>query len=63
MFKENSIKSITVVRMEVPCCGGLISIAKEALIASGKDIPLNEVVIGIRGEVIKESFIPLYSVV
>lgn len=52
MFKENSIKSITVVRMEVPCCGGLISIAKESLIASGKDIPLNEVVIGIRGEVL-----------
>lgn len=63
MFKENSIQSITVVRMEVPCCGGLINIAKEALNASGKDITLNEVIIGIRGEILKESSIPLYSVV
>lgn len=61
MFKENSIKSITVVRMEVPCCGGLIHIAKDALSASGKSIPLNEVVIGIKGEILKESSIPLYA--
>jgi len=47
----SSIRSITVVRMEVPCCSGLLHMAKEAINASGKDIPLKEVVIGIRGEV------------
>lgn len=59
MFKGNGIKSITVIRMEVPCCGGLIYLAKEALKASGKDIPLNEVVIGIKGEILSEGKTPL----
>ena len=59
MFKGNDIKSITVARMEVPCCGGLIYLAKEALKASGKDIPLNEVVIGIKGEILSEGKSPL----
>ncbi len=59
MFKGNDIKSITVTRMEVPCCGGLIYLAKEALKASGKDIPLNEVVIGIKGEILSEGKSPL----
>lgn len=54
MFKGNAIKSITVARMEVPCCGGLIHLAKEAIKASGKDIPLNEVVIGIKGDILSE---------
>jgi NAD-dependent dihydropyrimidine dehydrogenase PreA subunit len=43
-------KSITVVHMEVPCCSGLVYMARQAIIASGKDIPLKEVTIGIRGE-------------
>lgn len=59
MFKGNDIKSITVARMEVPCCGGLIYLAKEAIKASGKDIPLNEVVIGIKGDILSEGKSPL----
>jgi NAD-dependent dihydropyrimidine dehydrogenase PreA subunit len=43
-------KSITVVHMEVPCCSGLVYMAKQAILASGKDILLKEVTIGIRGE-------------
>ena len=54
MFKENSIKSITVVRMEVPCCCGLIHLVKQAVGAAGKDIPLKEVVIGIKGDILSE---------
>ena len=59
MFKGNDIKSITVTRMEVPCCGGLIYLAKEAPKASGKNIPLNDVVIGIKGEILSEGESPL----
>lgn len=59
MFRENSIKSVTVVRMEVPCCGGLIYLAKESIKASGKEIPLSEVVIGIKGEIKTEGKTPL----
>ena len=45
------MKSVTVMRMEVPCCGGLVHMAQQAIRASGKEIPLREVVIGIRGDV------------
>ena len=43
-------KSITVLRMEVPCCFGLVHIAKQAIAASGLDIPLEEVIVGVRGD-------------
>jgi hypothetical protein len=51
LFRNSSIKSITVLRMEVPCCGGIVMAARQALAASGKDIPFKEVTIGIRGEI------------
>lgn len=54
IFRENSIKGITVVRMEVPCCGGLMYIVNEAIKASGKKLPIREIVLGINGEVLKE---------
>ncbi|RLC93009.1 MAG: 4Fe-4S ferredoxin [Chloroflexi bacterium] len=51
VLRQSSVKSITVVRMEIPCCHGLAHMAQQAVADSGKDIPLREVVIGIRGEV------------
>lgn len=51
IFRSSSIKSITVLRMEVPCCGGIVMTAKQALSTSGKDIPFREVTIGINGEI------------
>lgn len=51
LFRSSAIKSITVLRMEVPCCGGIVMAARQALAASGKDIPFKEVTITIRGEV------------
>ena len=39
IIKNNDIKSVTVVRMEVPCCGGIENAVKRALMASGKFIP------------------------
>jgi hypothetical protein len=50
IFAVNDIKSITVAIMEVPCCRGLDAIAREALKKSGKDIPLESVIVGIDGE-------------
>lgn len=43
-------KSLTVLRMEVPCCFGLVHIAKQAIAASGQDIPFEEVIVGVRGD-------------
>jgi len=51
ILKHSDVKSITALRMEVPCCGGLAHMAKQAIQQSGKDIPLKEVVIGARGDV------------
>jgi Pyruvate/2-oxoacid:ferredoxin oxidoreductase delta subunit len=54
IFKANSIKSITLPYMEVPCCFGLVKATEDALAASGKAIPLKTVKIGIRGEIKSE---------
>lgn len=51
MLQQNEIKSLTVLHMEVPCCSGLVMIARQALAASGKDVPLTTVRIGIQGEI------------
>jgi Fe-S-cluster-containing hydrogenase component 2 len=54
IIKENNIKSVTVVRMEVPCCGGLENAVKEALKNSGKMIPWQIVTIAADGMVLEE---------
>jgi ferredoxin len=51
IFKTNPIKSVTVPYMEVPCCFGLVKVTEDAIAASGKNIPLKKVKIGIRGDI------------
>ena len=51
VIEDNSIKSLTVVRMEVPCCGGLEHAVATALKNSGKGTPLEVVTLGIDGGV------------
>ena len=51
MLRLNEIKSLTVAHMEVPCCSGLIQIAKRAIADSGKEVPLTTIRIGIQGDV------------
>ncbi len=55
IFKTNSIKSLTVPYMEVPCCFGLVKATEDAIAASGKKIPLKKIKISIRGEVKTEA--------
>lgn len=54
IIRENEISSVTVVRMEVPCCGGLEHAVKTALKDSGKLIPWSVTVISTDGKVISE---------
>lgn len=49
----NDIKSVTVVRMEVPCCGGIEFAVKRAAEASGKDMPLKVVTISTDGRILE----------
>ena len=52
IIKNNDIKSVTVVRMEVPCCGGLENAAKKALMESGKFIPWQVVTVSVDGRIL-----------
>lgn len=52
IITNNDIKSVTVVRMEVPCCGGIENAAKRALQASGKFIPWRIVTISTDGRIL-----------
>lgn len=52
IIAQNDIKSLTILRMEVPCCGGLEMAAKTALKNSGKFIPWNVVTISIDGKIL-----------
>ena len=54
IIRENDIKSVTVVRMEVPCCGGLELAAKKALRQSGKFIPWQVVTVTVDGRLVEE---------
>ncbi len=51
IFSGNSINSITVLQMEVPCCSGLLRLVQMATIASGKSIPIEVVTISLSGEI------------
>ncbi|MBE6617879.1 MAG: 4Fe-4S dicluster domain-containing protein [Ruminococcaceae bacterium] len=53
IIKNNDIKSVTIVRMEVPCCGGIENAAKRALMASGKFIPWTVVTISTDGRIVE----------
>lgn len=53
ILEQNDIQSITIVRMEVPCCGGIVSYVKTALQNSGKMIPWHIITIATDGEILE----------
>jgi NAD-dependent dihydropyrimidine dehydrogenase PreA subunit len=52
ILEANDVRSVHVVNMEVPCCFGLVQLARRAIVESGKSIPLTVTTIGIRGDVL-----------
>lgn len=50
IFREGEVKSVSVAIMEVPCCRGLDVMVKQAVAQSGRDIPLETIIIGVDGE-------------
>ncbi len=53
IIKNSNLKSITIARMEVPCCGGLNVLVNKAQELAGINVPVIEKIIGIRGNIIK----------
>lgn len=54
ILTKHEIRSITVLRMEVPCCGGIVEAVRQALIDSGRMIPWRVVTIGTGGSIIED---------
>ena len=52
IIQSNDIQSVTIVRMEVPCCGGLENAVKKAIQASGKFLPWQVVTVSIDGNIL-----------
>ena len=57
MIVNSQINTLTVVIMEVPCCGGLLRLAQKAVEMSGRKIPVKLAVIGVQGDVLKEEWV------
>ncbi len=53
IFRGNDVKSIHVVRMEVPCCGGLLRAVQTAVQQSGKEIPVEVTVLSVEGKILE----------
>jgi Fe-S-cluster-containing hydrogenase component 2 len=54
ILRSNTVRSLTVVHMQVPCCSGLTRVAQLALSQAGKDLLAEDVTIGLRGEVLRK---------
>ncbi|NLZ83516.1 MAG: hypothetical protein GX915_07615 [Clostridiales bacterium] len=54
ILSNNNIKSVTIIRMEVPCCGGLVHAAKTAFMQSGKMVPWRVITISSDGRVLED---------
>ena len=55
IFKENDVKGVTIVNMEVPCCQGLVEAVRRALQASGKRLPVSICTLGAQGQVVQQA--------
>jgi hypothetical protein len=56
-FEKAKINTLTVLIMQVPCCMGLVNLAKQALAGSTRKVPVKSVVVGLQGEILSEDWI------
>lgn len=57
MIDFSNINTLSVIMMEVPCCGGLLQMAKEALSNAQRKIPIKKIIIGLQGDILKEEWV------
>jgi hypothetical protein len=57
MIDMSHINTITVAIMEVPCCGGLMSIVAEALRKASRKVPVKKIVISLQGKIMSEEWV------
>jgi hypothetical protein len=56
LVRDAKVNTITVLRMEVPCCGGLVQLVTDAVTQSGRKVPVKEVIISVEGKVLAEEW-------
>ncbi|NQV02653.1 MAG: 4Fe-4S binding protein [Bacteroidia bacterium] len=56
MIADSRINSLSVLMMEVPCCGGLLAMAETARQQAGRNVPIKRIIIGIKGDVLEEDW-------
>jgi hypothetical protein len=57
MIERSAINTLTVVMMEVPCCGGLLHLVRQATEQASLKVPIKKIIIYIHGETIEESWV------
>ncbi len=57
LISDSRVNTITVLRMEVPCCGGLSGLVNEAVRQSGRKVPVKEIVLSVEGKVLAEEWV------
>jgi ferredoxin len=57
MIRDAQINTLTVLRMEVPCCGGLVQMAQKAAQNAKRKVPIREIVVGIKGDILSENIL------
>jgi len=57
MIDAAKINTITVMMMEVPCCGGLLQMVKSALSKAARKVPVKQMIVGISGNILKEEWV------
>ncbi len=57
LIDDAKINTLTIVIMEVPCCGGLVQLARQAAENSKRNVPIKKVVVGIKGQILQEEWI------
>ncbi len=57
LIDTSKINTLTVMTMEVPCCGGLVNLARQAAAAASRKIPIKSIVISIQGEILSEEWV------
>jgi ferredoxin len=57
LVRDARINTLTVMIMEVPCCGGLLRLAQAAVERAGRKVPVKAVVVGVRGDLVEEAWV------
>lgn len=57
MIDQAGVNTITVMIMEVPCCGGLLGLVRQAAAQAKRKVPVKAVIVGVKGEIVDEHWV------